>query len=79
MLWSVGLKLKAEATETLKKDGDRYQIILTPKRVLVLLTKQPTCFIFQKADGDRWTTATLKISSVAQRDVTSGSTGIQEC
>ena len=28
MLWSVGLKLEAEATETLKKNGDRYQIIL---------------------------------------------------
>ena len=31
MLWSVGLKLKAEATETLKKNGDRYQIILDAK------------------------------------------------
>lgn len=31
MLWSVGLKLEAEATETLKKNGDRYQIILDAK------------------------------------------------
>ena len=31
MLWSVGLKLKAEATETLKINGDRYQIIMDAK------------------------------------------------
>ena len=28
MLWSAGLTLEAEATETLKKNGERYQIIL---------------------------------------------------
>ena len=28
MIWSVGLKLEAEATETLRKTGDRFEMIL---------------------------------------------------
>ena len=40
MLWSAGLTLEAEATETLKKNGDRYQIILATLNLLFMFELQ---------------------------------------
>ena len=50
MIWSVGLKLEAEATETLRKTGDRFEMILDATASIGSAT-ETTNFLYQPENG----------------------------
>ena len=50
MIWSVGIKLEAEATETLRKTGDRFEMILDVAASIGSVT-ETTNLLYQPENG----------------------------